>query len=33
MKPGATELTVIPNGPSSAASWRTSPICAAFAVP
>src|SRR6185437_6910674 len=30
-KPGAMLLTVIPHGPSSWASWRVSPICAAFA--
>src|SRR5262249_13860511 len=29
--PGAMLLTVIPNGPSSWASWRVSPICAALA--
>src|ERR1043166_4760920 len=30
-KPGAMLLTVIPHGPSSCASWRVSPICAALA--
>ena len=30
-KPGAMQLTVIPNGPSSCASCRVKPICAALA--
>ena len=29
--PGAMLLTVMPHGPSSCASWRVRPICAAFA--
>jgi hypothetical protein len=32
MNPGAMQLTVMPNGPSSCASWRVSPICAALAL-
>ena len=31
-KPGATLLTVMPNGPSSCASWRVRPICPALAL-
>ena len=32
MKPGATELTVMPAAPSSDAIWRVKPISAALAV-
>jgi hypothetical protein len=32
MKPGAMQLTVIPNGPNSCASCRVKPIWAALAL-